>query len=76
MAWALRSVIPWLAAMSRSRAPGSCAMYSSTRAWLVRKAPGRHAPKHPQNSGNALPVFGCDSSHSLWKKIASFKLPI
>ena len=25
------------AAMSRSRAPGSCAMHSSTRAWVVRK---------------------------------------
>ena len=34
---ALRSVMPTLAAMSRSRAPGSCAMHSSTRAWLVRK---------------------------------------
>ena len=37
MAWALRSVMPTLAAISRSRAPGSWAMHSSTRAWLVRK---------------------------------------
>ena len=37
MPWALRSVMPRLAAMSRSRAPGSRAMHSSTRAWLVRK---------------------------------------
>ena len=34
---ALRSVIPTVAAMSRSRAPGSRAMHSSTSAWLVRK---------------------------------------
>ena len=34
---ALRSVMPRLSAMSRSRTPGSCAMHSSTRAWLVRK---------------------------------------
>jgi len=31
------SVMPRLAGMSRSRTPGSCAMHSSTRAWLVRK---------------------------------------
>ena len=37
MPWALRSVMPTLAAMARSLAPGSWAMYSSTRAWLVRK---------------------------------------
>ena len=37
MAWALRSVMPTLAAISRSRAPGSRAMHSSTRAWLLRK---------------------------------------
>ena len=37
MAWAERSVMPTLAAMSRSRTPGSRAMHSSTRAWLVRK---------------------------------------
>src|SRR5260370_42232476 len=37
MAWALRSVMSRLAAMARSRAPGSWAMHSSTRAWLVRK---------------------------------------
>src|SRR6185437_150271 len=34
---ALRSVIPTDTAISRSRAPGSRAMHSSTRAWLVRK---------------------------------------
>jgi hypothetical protein len=34
---ALCSVMSMLAAMSRSRAPGSWAMHSSTRAWLVRK---------------------------------------
>ena len=34
---ALRSVMSRLAAMSRSRAPGSRATHSSTRAWLVRK---------------------------------------
>jgi hypothetical protein len=32
----LRSVMPALAAMSRSRAPGSRAMHSGTRAWLAR----------------------------------------
>jgi hypothetical protein len=31
------SVMPMLAAVSRSRAPGSWAMHSRTRAWLVRK---------------------------------------
>jgi len=33
----LRSVMPTDAAISRSRTPGSRAMHSSTRAWLVRK---------------------------------------
>ena len=37
MSWALRSVTPTMAAMSRRRAPGSWAMHSSARAWLVRK---------------------------------------
>jgi hypothetical protein len=37
MPWALRSVMSGLAAMSRSRAPGSQAVHNSTRAWLVRK---------------------------------------
>ena len=37
MPWALRLVMPRLAAMSRSRTPGSRAMHSSTRGWLVRK---------------------------------------
>jgi hypothetical protein len=36
MPWALRSVMPRLAARSRSRMPGSRAMHSSTGAWLVR----------------------------------------
>jgi len=38
---ALRSVIPTDTAISRSRAPGSRAMHSSTRAWLVRKPQDR-----------------------------------
>ena len=33
----MRSVMPAPAAMSRSRTPGSGAMHSSTRAWLVRR---------------------------------------
>ena len=37
MPQAVRSVTPVLAALSRSRTPGSWAMPSSTRAWLVRK---------------------------------------
>jgi hypothetical protein len=37
MPWAVRPVMSRLAAMSRSRAPGSQAMRSGTRAWLVRK---------------------------------------
>ena len=37
MPWARRSVMSRLAAMSRSLAPGSRAMHSRTRAWLVRK---------------------------------------
>src|ERR1017187_8386907 len=37
MPWALRSVMPRLAAMSRSRAAGSRAMHTNTRAWLVRQ---------------------------------------
>ena len=36
MPQALRSVLPGPTAMSRSRTPGSRAMRSSTRAWLVR----------------------------------------
>ena len=36
MPQALRSVLPGPAAMSRSRTPGSRAMHSSNRAWLVR----------------------------------------
>jgi hypothetical protein len=34
---ALRSVMLRLAALSRSRTPGSCAVHGRTRAWLVRK---------------------------------------
>jgi len=34
---ALRSVMPTRSAMSRSRRPGSWAMQTRTRAWLVRK---------------------------------------
>jgi hypothetical protein len=37
MPWAVRPVMSRLAAMSRSRAPGSQAMRCGTRAWLVRK---------------------------------------
>jgi hypothetical protein len=37
MLCALRSVIPTVAAMSRKRTPGSWAMQTRTRAWLVRK---------------------------------------
>jgi len=37
MAKALRSVMPRLAAMSRTRAPGSWAMHSRTRPCLLRK---------------------------------------
>jgi hypothetical protein len=37
MPQALRSVMSRLAAMSRSRTPGSWAMHIGTRAWLVRK---------------------------------------
>src|SRR5437660_1002761 len=37
MLYALRSVMPRVAAMSRNRTPGSCAMHSNTRPWFVRK---------------------------------------
>jgi hypothetical protein len=42
--------------MSRSRIPGSCAMHSSTRAWLVRKA---SSPRSKQAT-------------KFWKSVASF----
>src|SRR5258708_12977920 len=61
MLWALRSVMPRLAAMSRRRTPGSCAMHSSTRAWLVRKVQFTIASMLP-DSGNNLLVFGCERS--------------
>src|SRR5260370_42055457 len=61
MLWALRSVMPRLAAMSRRRTPGSCAMHSSTRAWLVRKVQFIIASMLP-NSGNNLLVFRCERS--------------
>jgi len=47
-----------LAAMPRSRAPGSGAIHSSTRAWLARKLQLSRAEK------KLLSKF--------WKKIASF----
>src|SRR5712672_1720474 len=56
---ALRSVMPRLAAMSRSRIPGSCARNSSTRPWLLRK------PQLP------IPVV----YHRFRKKIAGVRLP-
>src|SRR5580658_2230442 len=59
MPWALRSVMPRLAAMSRSLAPGSWAMHSSTRAWLVRKLQvGTLRNLAHLISGNMLPAFG------------------
>src|SRR5271165_5458631 len=59
MPWALRSVMPRLAAMSRSRAPGSCAMHSSTRAWLVRKLQFAMIKQSTIYSSNILLVFNC-----------------
>ena len=59
MPWAVRPVMPGLAAMSRSRAGGSQAMRSGTRAWLVRK---RQLPA-PEN---LFPYFR--------KSVASFQL--
>ena len=37
MAYALRSVMPAVEAMSRRRMPGSFATHRRTRAWFVRK---------------------------------------
>ncbi len=59
MPWAVRPVMPGLAAMSRSRAPGSQAMRGGTRAWLVRKL----QPVTPEN------LFGY-----FQKSVASFQL--
>ena len=59
MPQALRSVMPRLAAMSRSRAPGSCAMHVSTRAWLVRKLQFAIIKQSTIYSSNRLLVFNC-----------------
>ena len=53
MPLALRSVLPGPAA---SRAPGSRAMHSSNRAWLVR----------------TLQLGTLKKGHDFWKSIASF----
>jgi hypothetical protein len=53
MPLALRSVLPGPAA---SRAPGSRAMHSSNRAWLVR----------------TLQLGTLKNGHDFWKSIASF----
>src|SRR6266704_455095 len=53
--------MPRLAAMSRRRTPGSCAMHSSTRAWLVRKVQFATISMLP-DSGNKLLVSGCERS--------------
>src|SRR5229473_2342345 len=50
--------MPRLAAMSRRRAPGSWAMHSSTRAWLVRKVQVATVSTLP-DSGKLLLVSGC-----------------
>ena len=44
-----------LAAMSRSRTPGSWAMHSSTRAWLVRKP----QPTTPARYYRSFPEINC-----------------
>jgi hypothetical protein len=59
MPWALCSVMPRLAAMSRSRVSGSWARHSRTRAWLVRKTPALHLLQTTV-SRNLLLVFGCE----------------
>src|SRR5438552_17166789 len=53
--------MPRLAAMSRRRTPGSCAMHSSTRAWLVRKVQ-LAIINMLLNSRNVLLVFWCGRS--------------
>src|SRR6266852_4508158 len=50
--------MPTLAAMSRRRTPGSWAMHSSTRAWLVRKVQ-LATVSMLSNSGELLLAFGC-----------------
>ena len=66
MPWAVRSVMPRLAAMSRSLAPGSWAMHSSTRAWLVRKLQSRTLRKLARFvSGNTLLAF---ASSEAWRQ--------
>jgi hypothetical protein len=45
--------------MSRSRAPGSCAMHISTRAWLVRKLQFAMIKQSIIYSSNILLVFNC-----------------
>src|SRR5580698_5434469 len=42
---ALRSVIPSVVAISRSRTPGSSAMQTRTRAWLLRKLHSAMRPR-------------------------------
>jgi hypothetical protein len=59
MPWALRSVMPRLAAMSRSRAPGSCPIHISTRAWLVRKLQFAMTKQFTIYSSNTLLVYNC-----------------
>src|SRR5258708_36498025 len=59
MPQALRSAMPRLTAMSRRRTHGSCAMHSSTRAWLVRKVQLATISMLP-NYGNRLLVFRCE----------------
>jgi hypothetical protein len=53
--------MPRLAAMSRRRTPGSCAMHSSARTWLVKKV--RFATiNRLSDSGNLLLISGCEHS--------------
>ena len=59
MPQALRPVMPMLAAMSRSRAPGSRAMHSGTRAWLVRNLQFATIKQSTVYSSNILLVFNC-----------------
>src|SRR6266536_490420 len=51
--------MPRLTAMSRTRAPGSCAMHISTRAWLVRKLQFAIIQRCTIYSSNLLLVFNC-----------------
>src|SRR5258708_15555101 len=50
--------MPRLAAMSRRRTPGSCAMHSGTPAWLVRQVQFATISML-SNSGKLLLVSGC-----------------